>query len=215
MRHLRMTTFGTIVVLCLALPVGADIINGGFEDGLNDWTYTGTVAAIDFEYSRDFLGIPQEPFSGFWEPIGGDYFGSLWSTDLGGTNSSTLSQTFDAVTGDTLSFHYFFDFGDEAAYPDTATATLSWSGGSVNLFEHNTPGTELGDDENVPWTAMMFTLPDIDTYTLEFAVEDWAGDFESILGVDTLEIVPVPAPGAVALGALGLGMVGWVRRRLS
>lgn len=30
-----------------------------------------------------------------------------------------------------------------------------------------------------------------------------------------VEIIPVPAPGAVVLGAMGLSMVGWVRRRFT
>ncbi len=185
-----------ILILSLAaiaiVPAGAQFVdNGGFEalPALSGWSTSGTVFRRDYELSRDFL----PPVRGDWEPTEGDYFASLWSTDSAGSNSSTLSQSFTAFAGQDLSFDYFFDFGDVAPRYDTAVATITGPEGMVTLFEHNTPGFLLDSDENVEWTPIEYTIPSDGSYTLSFRTVDFAGDFESILGVDNVVLIPEPA----------------------
>jgi hypothetical protein len=199
---------GVVLFLCPAAQ--SNITNGGFETtDLTGWTSTGTVFVTDFEMSRDVV----PPIAPDWTPTEGSYFASLWSTDTMGTDVATLSQTFIANAGLVLQFDYFFDFGDIAPYYDTAVGTLTWSTGSVTLFEHNTPGHELAEDENVDWTRISYVLPVSDTYTLDFTTTDGAvpGSYESILGVDNVQVIPAPA--AILLCTIGVSLVSLLRRR--
>jgi hypothetical protein len=207
---------GIAVVLC-GSTARADIL--GFESGdLSGWTATGTVQAVNWELSRDFMGLPQAPLSGFWDPTQGSYFASLWSTDSMGTDTATLTRTFTTPTwaGNVakVQFDYFYDFGDIVPFEDPARIFVIDSlGNSIFDMTINDPfaGTGLGDDENIDWTTTSVWLPSAGTYTLGFEINDSIGVFESILGVDNVQVVPVP--GAVLLGAIGLGFANWRLRR--
>lgn len=209
-----------VAALCWCSIVLGGVSNGTFESGdLTGWLFSGSgpdysldplgdPGAVTFEMSRDFLG----PVAPDWTPTEGHYFASLWSTN-GQDTVSTLRQTFRAEAGERLRFDYFFDFGDVSPYYDTATALLTWSAGDVTLFEHNTAGHELGDDENVGWTTISYNLPVAGMYDLQFIVQDKDASFESILGVDKVGVAKIPAPGALLLAILGVGCVGWKHRR--
>ncbi len=191
------------------------VTNGGFESGLSGWTTTGTVLAVDKERARDFLGLAQPPAGGWWTAREGTLFASLHSTNTSGSTVATLSQTFTANAGETLSFSYFFDFGDVAPFYDAAVGSLLTPTGAQTLFEYNTPGHYLGDDVNVGWRSVSVLLPDTGQYTLSFLIQDFDGTFESLLGVDmTPGQIPEPLSVVSVLSALA-GLAAYARRHLS
>jgi len=222
MKTIRVLTFlGMAVVLCGSTAT-ADLLNGGFETGdLTGWYSQGAVQAVQWEFSRDFLGLTQAPASGFWDPTQGSYFASLWSQeeDFFPHTDSILQQTFTTpawiTKGWQLQFDYFYDFGDVQGYWATAHVNIMDSlGNSVWFMSINDPGagTGLADDQNIDWTTMSVWLPSAGTYTIEFHMNDHPlGGFESILGVDNMQVVPVP--GAFLLGAIGLGFANWRLRK--
>jgi hypothetical protein len=216
--------FSAVVVLCGA-TANADLVNSGFEDvdlTGTGWTTIGHVQAMTDEYSRDILGLPQAPASGFWYPTQGTHFASLWSTDaVLGTSFSSMSQRFDTDRdGLVLRFDYFYDFGDIWPMPgvyDRSTcdpARIFVADSSSQVFFQMTindpdESTQLGEDVNIDWTPVSVSLPTAGTYTLGFEITslgDGALGFESILGVDNVNVVPLPP--ALLLGGLGLGFAG-------
>jgi hypothetical protein len=204
---------GVILMLVGASSAAAQadnlLENGSFEDGLNGYTATGEVEAVNSELSRDFLPPVRED----WEATDGDAFASIWSTDGQSVNVSSLEVTFEAEAGFELSFDYFFDFGDVAPEYDSASGVLSRAGGDdVVLFEHNTmPGNQLDSSANVEWTQVSVTLMTAGTYTLTFTAGDANGSFESILGVDNIVLIPGQAAAVTLLS--GLAMTRRSRRR--
>lgn len=211
------TLLSAACITAAAATAQAQINNGGFESGsFSGWTFSGNTgsAASQFVLARDPInGGTQAPMNGEWGPRSGSWFAALWSTDSAGSSSSTLSQSFTAPAGQTIEFDMFFDFGDWAPNYDAAWAVLNWDGGSQTLFAYNTAfANELADDTNIDWRHISFALPATGTYTLEFHITDTDGTFESILGVDNVEVVPTPSAAAV----LGLGVLmasGGRRRR--
>ncbi len=197
-----------IVAAIAATTAGAQNIlpNGSFEDGLTGWSSTGIVSVVDAEVSRDFI----DPVAPDWLPTHGNLFASLWSTDSAGVGASSLDTTFEVGAGFELSFWYFFDFGDFTDSPDTVTISVIGAGGETVLAEHNTPaGGFLADNENIEWTHIEHVFTDPGEHTLRFNVTDANGVFESILGIDDVQVVP--APGVIAL--VGFGFAGSFRCR--
>jgi len=205
----------------LLLAVGsakADLSNGSFEDGLNSWSIVlsgGDVQAVSSH--TDSTGSATGTSS--WSPTDGSYFALL---EGGNANESVqLYQTFTASSGDTLTFDYFWDSEDYDPYDDTGMGTLllgSGTGGYVlsTLFSHSIMGSDPEDYWGTPWTLVSYTFAASGTYTL--LIETWNdldSDQSSYVGIDNVALTPVPVPGAILLGMLGLGAAGLKLRKFA
>ena len=66
------------------------------------------------------------------------------------------------------------------------------------------------------WTSTTFSGLPGKTLLITATGLKWSG-FPAYgqLGIDWINATPIPAPGAVLLGSIGVGLVGWLRRRRS
>jgi hypothetical protein len=80
-----------------------------------------------------------------------------------------------------------------------------------NLWGHYTaaPGGEV-------WVLTNYSGAPGTTLRITSTAPSWSGFLTwGQLAIDRVEAVPVPAPGAVLLGGIGVGFVGWLKKRRS
>jgi len=195
------------------------IMNGDFEDGLNNWTYGGNVWAPDYQYPA------------FFSPSGdGSYFASLIST--ADQPNPYLRQTIDMTEGDIFRLKMDFTLATfEPSWSDDFRAQLSINypgGGPYNpIFSYGTGNGMFNDYDpvNQPglryYTKVGFTYdifwdnPD-DDLVLDFLVLGYgADDFQSCMMIDNISLTAVPEPTTMSLLLLGFGLtgIGFYRRR--
>ena len=182
--------------------------NGGFEDGvLGPWSiYDVTSGGVTAEVVQQLVGaaVPEAPIEGgsclhIVVPTAGAF---SWDASLRHTG-----HVFEAGKKYTLSAFL-------KSKEDTLQATLKteleidpWTAYAMKTI------TMTEDWAEYSVTTSVLTA-DVDPGAISFHIGFAPGDFW-IDGVRFYEgdYVPIPAPGAILLGTIGVGLVGWLRRR--
>jgi hypothetical protein len=194
----------------------ANLTNGSFETGdLTGWTAVlpvGGFARVVTNYSES---TPSATGTTSWGPTDSSYFTKLKTDGQGSV--SKLYQSFYASPGAKLSFDYFWASADYKPFDDATTGKLLLGAGTggpaVSTLYSNSVNTDPADYWGTPWIPVSYQFAAGDTYTLLIEISNGGDDsFDSYAGIDNAQLT-IPAPAAVLLGGIGMGLVGWMRRR--
>jgi len=197
---------------------------GGFGeldfDNLPQGTYVDSFfdvyMGVDVFVGLGGSGAAVEVYNSTWSaPDSGSMYGTVHANALlnrsaAGAVASTVAFTFSTpVTG----FGAWL-FDNNRASLESMVMTVEEVGGGVTqspLLESGNPDIHfvegfLGVTSDVGLTSVAFSLIDGAT----------GGLSSRFMEIDHVQVAaPIPAPGAVLLGGLGAGLVGWLRRRRS
>jgi len=184
------------------------LVNGGFEDGvLEPWIpYEQIAAGVYTEVVEELVGavVPEDPIEGnFCLHVVVPTVGyNSWDVGL-----AHIGHVFEAGKKYTLSAFL-------KSKEDTLQVTLNMDLG-VDPWTKYGIKTITMTEEWAEYSVTTYVLTaDVDPGHIVFHIAFAPGDFW-IDGVRFYEgdYVPIPAPGAILLGTIGVGLVGWLRRR--
>lgn len=194
-----------VLLLVLATCANANqLINGSFENDLIGWEIflppRATIATVNSHSDPGGTGTT------FWGPTDGIWFALMKTNGAG--QEATLSQTFDAEEGGTLSFDYFWDSRDHKPFNDRAKGELLAGGVPVATLFMESIGSDPEDFWGTPWKHVSYTFTNAGVYTLRFSIcNDIDSGVDSYLGIDNVNlegcklppepINPDPCDGAI------------------
>ena len=210
-----MTVGALAVLLSMAVPVPADLVNGDFAAGGDSWAVPD-FPAVAFALGAAILDeSPDYLFTDSQYPSGSVSYTSIGQT-FSYVQPGKAALSFDFwLRGYSSETDYFEVVFNDARIPVASTReTDPWrTDAGYEWLGSNYQG--LGND----WWRATLPVSALASNTVLFRLvgkEETAGDptgWEAQLTLDNVELSVVPVPGAVVLGSMGLAVAGWFCRR--
>jgi len=185
--------------------------------------------AADTDISTAFWGVTLSSVGNGWNNPSGAIFAINPTGESGPFTPSTGSLAFGTDDGwyphlfwgrDKLHFRADFSW-DSWPYKPAVEVSLDFignGGGDVGeLYAYDGSDTLLDSTFTSSLAkneSEMLTVSDLGgiAYIIAFGKQRSTIQWDS-LGIDNMQWEAIPAPGAILLGSLGVGLVGWLRRR--
>jgi len=219
----KATVFGFLVVGLVFAARPADAVTTIDFEGFGDVVPYGPVTTADNIVTFS-VGFSPGAFVGYTAMVGNPMTAFVPSDTPAGMTAGTFLT--DEPTGPVTTYDYYIEFARPVSFVSLDLYDFRQDGGAVSgetatltvysdLFT-TAVGTDVFTipsvnpvDGNIEHLSVVTGSYNIFSSSLVFASA--SGDVGT--GIDNVQFETIPAPGAILLGSIGVGLVGWLRRR--